>query len=342
VNIGKIAVAAGLLVLLIGATPAFADSPHNNLSLTLSGAILSAGNESYSHSGGQVVAAVLYGHNLNPSNTVIHYALSATVSGLAVKGYAVFHIESMLHDGSHVTVNGIAKIGGMVPAESFPLGCTVGVDCTSGIPGAFLGVAAVNISYCHGQSDNSQGNDNDNNNGNNNCQSQSADLPMEFESAFLNPFGGPIVMASDGGEIQVIATYSQARVTWTGTQLGGTAQGSLAGSPVAGLFGMNVSAVEDLKGGFELDHGTIAFADMTNPAVDGIGGFVGKSTIPPGTPCPPELGFPPGTCQLTGFASMGLFGMSTFEGGSIHGTYNTQWIVPAVAFTSTVSATLKQ
>jgi hypothetical protein len=166
-------------------------------------------------------------------------------------------------------------------------------------------------------------------------------LPMQFESAFLNPFGGPIFLASSGGEIFVVSTYSEARVTWTGTQLGGAVAGSLAGNPVAGSFGMTVNAVEDLKNGVEEDQGTIAFLGMSDPSLNAAGQFEGSSIIPAGSDCSAAFGLPPGTCQLTGFSSQGEFSQSAALGGSIHGEYSTQWTVPAVAFTSTVSATLK-
>ncbi|HZW85345.1 MAG TPA: hypothetical protein VFE91_05530 [Nitrososphaerales archaeon] len=326
-KIGKLAVVAGLLLLMLGTSPVLADSPHSSLSLNLNGALLSAGTEHYSHQGGQVVAGEVLGVPLDPSHSVIHYSLSAVVSGLTVSGQVSFDLKVNGHQDSTVEVKGTALIGDMVPAEEFPLGCTLGVDCTSAIPGAFLGLANVTIANCNGESDN--------------CPTTQMMLPMQFESAFLNPFGGPIVMASAGGELMVIATYSQSRVIWTGTQLGGIASGSLAGNPVSGEFAMTVSATEDLRGGYELDHGTIAFFGFDNPALNAAGTFVGKSTIPAGVPCDPSLGFPPGTCQITGFSSSGVFAQTNALGGSIKGTYSTQWTAPAVLFSSTVSATVK-
>jgi len=164
---------------------------------------------------------------------------------------------------------------------------------------------------------------------------------MTFESAFLNPFGGPIFMASDDGAIFIVASYFQSRVTWTGIQLGGTITGSLAESSVAGVFQMTVSAIEDLRAGYELDHGTIAF-QSSNPAVSAAGSFVGRSTIPAGSPCPSSLGFPAGTCQITGFDSAGVFSQTNSLGGMIVGKYATTWSAPAVAFTSQVQAIVNQ
>jgi hypothetical protein len=320
---------AAVLALLLGSTPALADSPHTNLSLTLNGAILDAGSSTYYHVGGHLAGAYILGVPVDPSSSVLHYSLTASVSGLSVAGEASFSLASVGQDGSHNYVLGEAPIDSMVPAEEFPLGCTLGVDCTSAIPGVFLGTASVSVVTCHGALQAGH------------CQTLfHGDLPMQFESAFLNPFGGPIMMASDGGEVVIVATYTQSRVTWAGIQLGGTASGTLAGSPVSGQFGMTVSAVEDLRGGYELDAGSIAFLGMSQPSLNAAGGFVGRSTIPAGTACPPELGFPPGTCQLTGFASKGVFSMTNALGGDLKGSYSTTWTVPAVAFSSTVSATL--
>ena len=198
----------------------------------------------------------------------------------------------------------------------------MGVDCTSAIPAVFTGTASVTVT--EGK----------------NVVSQLS-LPMSFESAFLNPFGGPIVMASDGREIFVIATYTQARVTWTGIQLGGVASGHLAGNPVSGMFAMNVAATEDLRGGYELDSGTITFFGMSDASLNATGSFNGRSTIPPGVPCPTNDQLPPGTCQLTGFNSNGVFTQHAATGGSIVGKYSTVWIVPAVAFTAQVTASVK-
>jgi hypothetical protein len=326
----KAVTAAVLLSLLFGAAPVLADSHHGNLNLSLNGAILDSGTEAYYHQGGQLVSAYILGAPVDPTQSVLKFSLQASVVGLQASGHASFSLMAMGHGADHTFVNGTAPIDGMVPAEEFPLGCTLGVDCLSAIPGVFLGTATVSVVSCHGAQEADH------------CSAPvQLKLHMSFESAFLNPFGGPILMASDGGEIFIVATYSQSRVTWTGIQLGGTASGSLAGSPVSGNFGMLVSATEDLRGGYELDHGSIAFVGMTPTSLDALGTFTGRSTIPAGTPCPAYLGFPPGTCQLTGFGSSGVFSMTTASGHSITGKYSTDWTVPAVAFDSTVSATLK-
>ena len=326
-RLGRAFALSGLIILLAGAAPAFAANPHSSLSLTMTGMILDSGTQSYYHTGGNLVVAVIGGSELTSASSVLHYALHATVSELTVSGTASFELNAVDAKGSHFVVSGEATIDGMVPAESFPLGCTT--DCTSGIPGVFTGVATLEAQQCQGAEEAGH------------CvELLQETVPMIFESAFLNPFGGPIFMQSVDNAVYIESTYSQSRVIWTGIQLGGTILGSLAGSPVAGTFGMIVNATEDLRGGYELDHGTIAFSS-SNPAVTALGTFVGRSTIPAGLPCDPSLGFPPGTCQITGFSSAGVFSQTNALGGSIGGTYTTQWTAPAVAFTSTVAATLK-
>jgi len=283
------------------------------------------------------------GQAIDPSASSISYYLPAHISGLNVQGTASFTITTTAGDGSSTIVKGSALLGGMIPAETFPLGCTYGVDCTSGIPGIFLGMASVTVQACPPQSSSGGHGSGFGWGGFGHKSTGCTDvshltLPMQFESAFLNPFGGPIFMASEGGEIFVVSTYAESRVTWAGIQLGGTASGSLAGSPVSGGFGMTVYAVEDLVAGTEYEVGSISLVGMNPSTLNAAGHFLGKSTIPPGVACPDSLGFPPGTCQLTGFSSAGAFSMLTQSKGTIMGTYSTTWTVPAVAFTSSVSA----
>ncbi len=317
------------MLLLIGSSPALAASPPSNLSLTMSGAILDSGSQNYSHFGGNLVAAVIGGVPVDPKSSVLHFSLQATIAELTVSGSASFSLVSKGPAGTQLVVQGSAPIDGMIAAESFPLGCTPGVDCTSGIPGVFTGTANVQVLQCHGSSNSGS------------CATLLQEsVPMSFESAFLNPFGGPIFMATADNAVFIEAGYSQARVSWGAIQLGGEFEGSLGGTPVSGEFLMTVSAAEDLAAGYELDHGTISFLS-DNPAVAASGTFVGRSTIPSGTACPPELGFPPGTCQITGFNSAGVFAQTNSLGGSIFGKYVTDWLAPAVAFTTTVSATVK-
>jgi len=335
----KIPIALGFLFILTLASPAFADSQSNSLSLSLAGGVISAGSQSYTISGGHLVSAVVQDHVFDQSSGEVDYSVNAVVNGLVVSGSATFDISAVLDGGTHLDVHGVATIVHEVPGFYFPLGCTPPTisspttDCTSQIPSGFFALADIKVSSC--PNDNSHGGHHDSDDGK--CTTNElSGVQMSFESSYLNPFGGPIVFASSDGTIAVVATYTTSRVTWTGIQLGG----SLTGSSVSGSFGMTVNAVEDLRAGYELDHGTISFV-TNNPAVTASGSFLGLSNIPKGgIDCSPS-GFP-GTCRITGFNSYGVFFQTNTLGGSISGKYSTVWTAPAIAFSSSVSAIVKQ
>jgi hypothetical protein len=351
VRLSRIALVFLVIAFLAGSAPAYAEEHHGgNLTLTFSGGILSSGNQRYSHDGGTLVGALISGSQVDPSKAHLDYSLRAHVSGLDVGGEADFSLSYRSTDSSVTKVTGSAQIGDMIPAEVFPVGCT-GTGCSSAIPGAFLGLTSVTVQSC--PSDNQQSGDtgsggwnrDEGGQGHGGCTvvSQST-IPMVFESAFLNPFGGPIFMADEGPggigqNVLIVATYSHARVVWSGIQLGGSATGSLDGNPVAGHFSMTVSAVEDLKAGFELETGSIALVGMTPDSLNAAGHFTGKSTIPPGPDCSALFGIP-NTCQITGFESKGAFSMEAGSGASVVGSYTTEWTAPAVMFTSSVTATV--
>ncbi len=313
-------------VLLVGANAGYAatGSPPQPLSLLLSGAVLSSGEQSYSFQGGNLVFGELLGVPVDITTAVLHYDLSAAVSGLTVEGGGVAHfaLTAKGSGGAHTDLQADITIDGMVPAVGLPIGCTFGVGCTSEIPALFSGGGSAIVTTGH--------------------VSFSIPIHMTFESPYLNPFGGPIFIKSDGGEVFVIATYSQARIVWNDILVGGLVSGTLSGRSVLGSFGMVVSSTEDLKAGYELDHGTIGFTLAISAAtLDALGTFSGRSTIPPGVPCPAALGFPAGTCTITGLLSSGVFSQSTALGSTIMGKYLTTWMAPAVAFGSVVTATLK-
>lgn len=307
-------------LLLVGSAVAHSNSTSTqNVSLTLVGGVVFPGFQSYSLHGGQLDQALILGSPVNPSNSFLFYSLNAFVSGMTVTGNAYFTLVTVGPHWSFSQVKGNIQINSMTPAAFFPLGCTAGVNCTSEIPALFNGTGTVTFS--------SGG------------SSTVLNLQMAFESAYLNPFGGPIFFASSGGEVVVIANYTQARIQWTDVQMGGTASGTLGSSPVSGGFGMLVNSSEDLRSGNEFDMGAISFFGMSNPALNGIGTFYGHSTIPSGSgvACP---GFPPGTCNLTGLQSSGVFKMMTPSGATIEGQYATTWATPAVAFMSNISGHL--
>ncbi|HEV2225762.1 MAG TPA: hypothetical protein VGR56_03040 [Nitrososphaerales archaeon] len=361
----KVAIVLSLLFLLVGSSPVFAEDSHHdsqpNLFLTLTGGILDSGSQHYSHSGGQIAAALVGGVPIDPSSAESHFSLEADISGLAVQGQATFSLSYLDSTGAHVQIDGSAPITEMMPAEFFPFTCTnpdgsPTSSCTSGIPGVFMGMASVTTQTCledsqsqgDGQSlgeqnqtpnagDNSDNGDGENSN---NCVEASTTLQMNFESAFLNPFGGPIFMASGDSSLVIVASYDRARVTWDGIQMGGSVVGQLSGALVTGSFAQTVSATEDLRAGHESERGTITFSGMSNPLLNADGKFSGQSTIPPGFDCSSLPGFLPGTCQITGFHSDGHFSQKNALGNRIRGDYSVEWTAPAVAFTSTVTATL--
>jgi hypothetical protein len=305
-------------VLLLGGSVAYAaQSPA--VSLNLTGGVVSPGAQSYSIRGGQLGAAWIFGMPVNTKNSVLHYDLNADVSGMTVTGTASFDLVAKTSHWSRVEVKGTITIDGMTPAVLFPLGCTPNLDCTGAIPALFNGTGTVTVSSGSGVT--------------------TMSLSMGFESAYLNPFRGPIFFASNSGEILVIADYSQARIRWTDVQMGGTAVGTFGGASVSGSFGMLVNSTEDLRTGTEMDHGLISFFGMSDPALNGLGIFAGYSMIPmgPSVACP---GFPPGTCNLTGLESSGVFSMTTETGGVLSGRYVTVWATPAVVFSGSISAFL--
>jgi hypothetical protein len=337
--------AGTLLVLSVLAlsAPAYADQHHSNLSLTFDGVVLAAGDQSYSHEAHTLVSGMILGQLVDPSQATLEYGVQAHVSGLSVSGEASFDLAINNPDGSVTKVTGEAPITDMVTPILLPLGCT-GTSCQSTIPAAYLGLASVSIQTCSHQEHSHSGDhvqvregDDGENSG---CSAPTnLSLPMQFESAYMNPFGGPIVFASSGNEIIIAATYSEATIDWSGSQLGGAATGTLDGSAAFGGFTMTVNAHEDLVAGTESESGSIALVGMFPTSLNANGNFRGHSTFGPGTACDPSLGLPVGTCQITGLSSSGSFSMHG-SGGNIRGSYTTLWTAPAIAFTSSVSATV--
>ncbi|MGD0396456.1 MAG: hypothetical protein ABSB26_06060 [Nitrososphaerales archaeon] len=290
------------------------------VSLNLTGGVVSPGVQSYSLRGGQLVAAWIFGTPVNSMNSILRYDLSAVVSGLTATGTASFDLKTKTSHWSYTDVKGTVEIDSMTPAVLFPLGCTPYLNCTSAIPALFNGTGTVTISTGSGVT--------------------TMSLSMGFESAYLNPFGGPVFFVSNSSEVFVIADYSHAEIQWTGVQMGGAAAGTFGGTPVSGSFGMLVNSSEDLSTGREVDQGAIYFLGMSNPALNGLGTFIGHSTIPTGSSvaCP---GFPAGTCNLTGLKSSGAFTMTLESGGVLSGRYTTVWATPAVVFSSNISASTR-
>jgi hypothetical protein len=310
-------------LLLVGSVAAYS-SQSQSVSLTMAGGVVSPGVQTYSIQGGQLVSASISGTPVNPGSSFLRYDLSAIVSGTAVTGTASFDLVTQTSHRARMEMSGTFEIEAMADAVFFPLGCssvsgavTFPAGCLGEIPAMFIGIGTVTVW--------------------NGSSVTTAPLIMGFESAYLNPFGGPIFFNSS--QIVVAADYSRASIQWTDVQMGGSVVGTVSGTPVSGSFGMLVNSSEDLRFGQEMDHGLISFFGMSNPALDASGYFFGHSTIPMGSSlaCP---GFPTGTCYETGLQSYGFFFMNNELGGALVGQYATTWSTPAVLSSSTVSAFL--
>lgn len=316
-----LALAVLLLVVPFGTGIAAADSqtpsqhqPAHQLSLSLSGGVMNAGSQDYTLVGGQVVGAMIDGVPMAPGATLEYY-MNAQVSGLSTNGFFVLSLRGTNALDQSVRVLSYGQILSTPNAIGIPYGCTIGVDCTSEIPTFFLSGSQV-FTWTAGQE-------------------STAQLPIAIESAYLNPFGGPLVISSTDGSISIQANYTQATIQWRNVQMGGTVSGTFGGNSATGAFAMNVNSYENLLTGTEYDRGTIGMS-LTQGTFAGY--FHGKSVVPTlgATDCSTEFGLPSGTCTMTGLnstGSMNLFG----SGFHIRGTYDTVWKIPAIRFTSIVS-----
>lgn len=312
-----------LIVLLVVATPVFAtSSAQQRVSLSIQGAIISSGIQVYQASGGQgdLVVASIQGQKVNPKTASFSYEVQAVVVGNVVQGTAQVSLSGWTKGHQPIKLSGTVALLKMTPAESFPLGCGGGsYQCTSSIPAFYNGTGSFQIS--------SGG-------------SEHVSIPMSFESAFLNPYGGALVFASldVSHSIMIVANYSKATVQWSGVQTAGSITGLIQGihdssQSVSGSFFMTTSASENLFAGTEQEHGTIAFSGVSPTILDVAGTYQGSSMIPrPGIDCSYLTNFL-GTCSLTGFQSRGNFNMADLtQRTQLTGTYSITWDVPAVAF----------
>jgi hypothetical protein len=212
-------------------------------------------------------------------------------------------------------VRGTFDVNSNVPAAVLPIGCTT--NCQSELPFFFLGTSS-NVRMTVAGS------------------TQTVPETMQIESPYFNPWGAPIVLASTDSAIVIAATYTTGNIIWSGTKVGGAMFGTLGTTQTSGAFNMTSSEFENLVTGNSFDAGTISFSSMTSSSLNARGFYTGTSTIPTtGTSdCSVQTGIP-GTCTETGFQSIGQFTMS-----GISGSYNTMWGVPALGFSSTVSATV--
>jgi hypothetical protein len=313
---------AGLLCLVLIASPAFASSggtkQSQSLSLTLEGMITNAGSQSYEIGGGQLVGGSLFGQALAPSE--MSFSLDASVHGpQAASGWGSIQLGTSF--SARVTITGV------IAAAVFPLSPTDYSNCNpkkqtcnSEIPLFFTGMATITKG------------------GNGLYQ-----IPIAIESPYWNPFGGPIVITSldsiTDPSISLVVSYTSATIYWSGVQIQGVISGSLGGGSVSGSFSQTINSWENLVSATESDFGSIAFVGMSNPSLNAYGGFVGHTTfsLANSYDCASEFGLPEGTCTATGATSDGSFWMIG-RGSLISGTYHTVWSVPSLFTTTTVMA----
>ena len=330
----RLMLAAGvMLLLLFGASPAFASSPQGisaggkhsvPLSLTLQGLITNAGSQAYSFGGGSVVKGSVFSTNISPGP--VDFNVYATVHGLVVSGKGFLHLSSQGDQGKKgghsddnrgTSLSAQIQITGAVPAAYFPLNCDPTTpQCSSEIPLMFTGVAMIESGG----------------------QDKVQQIPIAIESPYWNPFGGPIVITSldTPPTIFLVVSYHTASIQWSGVQLYGVITGTFGTETVSGSYGQGVNSQENLVSGTEFDSGTIAFADMSDPVLNAHGFFVGHTTVSLAGKEDCSGGFlPKGTCWATGATSDGLFSMIGSQVVFVSGTYHTVWSVPSL-FTQTI------
>ena len=134
--------AIGLLLFSNGFLTSHADQ---SFSLTLSGGVIGAGDQTYSISeSGSPLLSVIDGETL-VTNTLT-YSLSATQTRIATTGSAAFDLTGAFENGTTVEVNGTVPITSAAPALCLPSDTTPSVCSspdTSEVPAAFTGTALI-------------------------------------------------------------------------------------------------------------------------------------------------------------------------------------------------------
>lgn len=295
--------AMALLFLLGGSTAAFANTSQP-ISLTGQGYVTSLGNQTYTVAGGQVAYAYVDGQLVN--NARITYGFYAVQTGETTSGYGTIRLTGTIQGFGNVVVSGTFNLDDNTPTtQILPLY----------LPNFFVS-DAPNVGITLGGSTTALG------------------QPLLIENPYFNPFGNPILITSyDEATIIIAATYSVGTIQWTGTQVTSQVTGTIGTTPVSGFQTLTGNEFENLVAATASDQGQTSWSDMTPSSLNGVGTYQGTDVIPQqgATDCSPaEL---PGICTETGFYSQG-----TFTIGDIHGTYTTQWGIPALTFISTILA----
>ncbi len=333
------------MLLLLGSNVAIADKSHS-LTLSFEGVLVDVGIQHYHLSGGSLVSASVAapGTTLSLTSTHLEYSVDAKVRGNTVTGHADLQLGGKDSKSGVVSLEGRVNLNDMIPAIGFPLSpsdpsnplACLASSCTSKIPGFFMGLADLQLKV-----------------GDKRISLPST--PMLFESAYLNPFGGPIFIGTSDGSISIAAKYTSALSEWANARTTGFVTSGSAGQ---GSFSLVSSLTENLLKGTESDQGQITLFGFTStPVLNSAGEFEGKSVIPAaiaGSDCTLmvnaqlnsipgfSVALPPKTCTETGSISTGGFELKSAQGeAEIKGRYIDIWSVPAIGFTGQASATIR-
>jgi hypothetical protein len=337
------------------------------------GYVVNLGDQMYTVSGGKVVLQMpstncpggpgtcltgtsILGQPLSSAN--VHFSLNAQVQNLQVSGFVSFSLTGM-SGREPISVSGSYSISNAetsTPANAIQnLGsgtCTGrAANACSELPLSFVGQANVQVQV-------------------GNAKPQYMEETMMVENPYLNPFGAPIVIASSDFDFVIVATYNVGNIMWTGVQVAGPISGTFgsgsAQTPVTGTLTLSSFENENLVTGTATDSGSADLVGMTPTTLNVNGTYTGTSVIPTSTTgnspeqdCSPNLGFAPsapgtGVCTETGFNSIGKYTMSNvnyyfnspYNANSnngqetVVGSYNTTWTSPALAFSTTSTATV--
>jgi hypothetical protein len=328
---------------------AFAEgSNYHSMSLGLAGGFAHVANQQYQQSGGAATYARLRHISVSLSSVSLTYGLNAAVAGSTVSGTAYFSLTGTGSSGDDdrpvvsgpVSVVAQAVLVGMVPAVGFPLDPTQPANliacypnCQSNIPAFFIGAGDIQVTF-------------------NGVTTDNPNAVFLFESAYLNPFGGPIVMGTADGSVRIAATYTAQNSIWSGVQTAGVAIDS--NGIVIGNFALTSNLSENLVTGTENDSGTMTLYGFSGQysSLNSVGTFSGVSIVPTtgSFDCTAALGaqlyaagiyfrLPEKACLATGSLSSGGFQLRHNSYLSIKGAYGLYWSVPALGFGGTVICT---
>jgi hypothetical protein len=322
---------SGLLVTHASTTNSYQQqsaSSGKSLSLGLQGVIVSAGNQKWSVSGGNLAGAQL-GQEIVPPGANLQYSLSASVRGLTSTGSVQLSLSGTTADGQSITFNANGQVVGMIPSVCFPSYSSPDANgnCpttdTSTIPAFFKAVVSSNETL--------------------GTVTTTNQLTLLVESPIMSPWGAPIAIVSTDGSVNIVTSYSNAIATWSQVKLTGTLTGTYNGQQASGSFTQTSNAVENLVTGTEFEFGSVAFQNMSPSSLNAKGYYTGNSSVPTAGSydCAALAGLPEGTCTETGLASTGSYMMMGQSGSIISGSYVVNWPAPSVTFSGSMTATVK-